>query len=96
MLVYVMSAEARSGVSKTNNKPYSGIFADIVYMQQNNYRVRTIFINANQLPEGEVPSYGDVLNVEFDFGGYISAVNFVRDKKCGLNVMNSNNGADKH
>ena len=86
MLVYVMSAEARSGVSKNNNKPYSGVFTDIVYVSNGIFKVRTIFISANLFADGVVPQYGDVLNIEQDFGGFITAVNFVENKKCAVNV----------
>lgn len=95
MLVYVMSAEARSGVSKSNNKPYSGVFTDIVYVTNGIFRVRTIFISANLFADGVVPQYGDVLNIEQDFGGFITSVNFVENKKCAVNVMNANQGVDK-
>ena len=90
MVVYVMSAEARSGVSKSNNKPYAGVFTDIVYITNGTHRVRTVFIAANLFPEGVVPQYGDVLNIEQDFGGYITSVSFIEGKKCGLSVMTAN------
>lgn len=96
MTVYVMSAEARSGVSKSNNKSYSGVFTEIVYITNGTYRVRTVFISANLLPEGVVPSYGDVLNIEQDFGGYITSVSFVKGKKCALTILNADQGADKN
>ena len=96
MQVFVMSAEARSGVSKSNNKPYAGVFTDIVYMVNGTYRVRTVFISANLFSEGVVPGYGDVLNIEQDFGGYITSVSFVEGKKCGLNIMNANNQVNKN
>lgn len=98
MTVYVMSAEARSGVSKNNNKPYSGVFTDIVYISNGTYRVRTVFISANLFPEGVVPQYGDILNIEQDFGGYITSVAFVDNKKCSLTIMNAgqnNQGGNK-
>ena len=84
MIVYVMSAERRNGVSKKTNTAYDSVVADCVYVVGGKLLVKQLWINPELLPEGEFPQYGDVLDVQVDFGGFIQSVKFL-DTKFALN-----------
>ena len=84
MKVYVMSAERRTGVSKKTNTAYDSVVADCAYLLGDKFLVKQLWINPELLPEGEFPQYGDVLDIQVDFYGFIQAVKFL-DSKFALN-----------
>ena len=85
MKVYVMSAERRSGVGKKSGSPYDSVVAQVVYNIGNKFAVKELWINP-ELIGGAIPQYGDVLDVQVDFAGYVQSVNFNENEKFALNV----------
>ena len=85
MKVYVMSAERRSGVGKKSGTPYDSIVAQVVYNIGTKFSVKELWISPDMI-QGALPAYGDVLDVQVDFAGYVQAVSFIESEKCSLNV----------
>lgn len=90
MKVYVMSAERRSGVGKKSGNPYDSVVAQVVYTIGTKFAVKELWMNPEML-NGAIPGYGDVLDVNVDFGGFVQSVNFVENEKFALNVRPVNN-----
>ena len=79
-----MSAERRNGVSKKTNTAYDSVVADCAYIIDGKFFVKQLWIKPELLPEGVFPQYGDVLDIQVDFYGFIQAVKFL-DTKFALN-----------
>ena len=87
MKVYVMSAERRSGISKRTSQPYDSVVVQGVYVIGTKFVVKELWINPEHLA-GAMPKYGDILDIQVDFGGFVQAVSFVETETFALHVCN--------
>lgn len=87
MKVYVMSAERRSGISKKTNQPYDFVVVQGVYAIGTKFAVRELCINPEYI-NGDLPQYGDILELQVDFAGYIQSVSLVVNETFALHVCN--------
>lgn len=87
MKVFVMSAERRSGIGKKSGSPYDSVVVQGVYTIGNKFAVKELWINPEALA-GVLPEYGDVLDVQVDFGGYVQSVVCLENEKFALSVRN--------
>lgn len=89
MKVYVMSADRRTGIGKKSGSPYDSVVVQSAYTIGNKFAVKELWINPDLLG-GVLPQYGDVLEIQVDFGGYVQSVSFVETEKFALSVRPAN------
>jgi len=89
MKVYVMSAERRSGIGKKSGSPYDSVVVQGAYTIGNKFAVKELWINPDTLG-GVLPQYGDILDIQVDFGGYVQSVSFIENEKFALSVHQAN------
>ena len=85
MKVCVMGSIYKEGVSSKNNKPYKAFITHVVYQEGNDMRTKEIFINP-ELIGGVAPQNGDVMDLDFGFGGYLNSAKYVLTEKCKLEI----------
>ena len=81
-----MSAKVTEGVSKKTNKPYKAIVTHVVFPGESDKDVKeceAVWIDPALL-EGEVPKYGDVMDLQYNRQGFLSSAKLLPDKKCEL------------
>ena len=70
-----ITKERRSGISKKNNKPFSGFFVVFGYHRQdmNGYETRTMLYTDDMIckNDGYVPNVGDECEAVVTFGGFV-------------------------
>ncbi len=88
MKVYVMSSERKTGVGKKTNNPYDSVVVQVVYKVGEKYFVKELWINPQML-HGYIPEYGDVLEIQVDFNGFVQAVIYVENEKFELTVVSN-------
>ncbi len=93
MKVCVMGSIYRDGVSSKTNKPYKAYITHVVYEEGNDKRVREVFINP-ELIGGVAPQYGDVMDLDFGFGGFLNSAKYLLNEKCKLESFSV--GANKN
>ena len=89
MKVYVMSSARRSGIGKKSGSPYDSVVIQGVYTINGQFAVKELWISPEVLG-GALPTYGDVLDIQVDFGGYVQSVTFAENEKFALNVRHDN------
>ena len=83
-----MSAVLRKGTSKKTNKDYEAIVTHVVFLGEkptDSRECEAIWIDPFLLG-GEIPEYGDVLELQYNRQGFLSSV-IKTDKKCELTVV---------
>ena len=79
--VLVLQSDYREGISKKNQKPYAGYFAEVAYLdeQGNGFKYENLFLDSSVL-NGFVPERGCVIDVITGLrSSFINAVRAVND-----------------
>ena len=87
MKVFVMSADRRSGISKKTNQPYDSVVVQGVYVIGTKFAVKELWINPEHL-NGVLPEYGNILDVQVDFAGFVQPVVILDNETFALSVRN--------
>lgn len=81
MKVVVLDAKHMKGVGKNSKQEYDSIVVNVVVYnaREKNYEIKNLWIKT-ELLYGEIPPFGSVMNIEFEFGSkYIQSVEIVKD-----------------
>lgn len=84
MIACVMSSNVAKGVSKRTGKEFNAIVVHVVFYGEVK-ECEAVWID----PEffgGVLPSYGDVIDIQYNRQGYVQSVTKVDDKLCELVV----------
>ncbi len=93
MKACVMYAEKISGVSKKTNKPYEGVVTHVVFLNGDKREVEAVWVDPSLLSGGELPTYGQVIDMIYDRRGFLKEIKFINTEKCSLIVSSV---GDKH
>ncbi len=86
MKVCVMGSVYKEGVSKKNGKPYKAFITHVVYEDNGGKKVKEAFINP-EFVGGVAPLEGDVMDLDFGFGGSLNSAKYLLDEKCKLEIF---------
>ena len=84
MLACVMSARVAKGVSKKTGKEFNAFVVHVVFDEEEK-ECEAVWID----PEffgGVLPTYGDVIDIQYNRQGYVQSVTKVNNKLCELVV----------